>query len=109
MDDRVGTARTYYRSLDRHDYETLRSVLTPSFVQRRPDMTLEGRDRFVTFMREERPQTETTHPIDAIYESDAGLAVEGRLLAADGEQITAFVDVLTFDRGRIGGIRTYTA
>ncbi|QSG04376.1 nuclear transport factor 2 family protein [Halapricum desulfuricans] len=108
MDDRVGTARAYYQSLDDHDYETLRSVLAESFVHRRPDMALEGRGRFVTFMRDERPRTDTAHPIDAIYESDGGLAVEGRLLAADGEQITAFVDVLRFDDGRIDRIRTYT-
>ncbi|QSG10461.1 Ketosteroid isomerase-related protein [Halapricum desulfuricans] len=108
MDDRVVTARTYYQSLDDHDYETLRSVLTSTFVHRRPDMTLDGRDRFITFMRDERPRTDTAHPIDAIYESDAGLAVDGRLLAADGEQITAFVDVLRFDDGRIDRIRTYS-
>ena len=109
MNERVGTARTYYRSLDDHDYETLRSILTPSFVQRRPDLRLEGRDRFITFMRAERPQAETTHPIDSIYESEANLAVEGRLLDASGERITGFVDVLAFDDDRIDRIRTYTA
>jgi len=109
MDDRGDIARTYYRALDDHDYETLRSILSPEFVQHRPDMTLDGRDRFVTFMREGRPQTDTSHPIDAVYENDAGLAVEGRLLADDGTQIAAFVDVLTFEGDQIGRIRTYTA
>lgn len=108
MDDRVETARTYYRSLDEHDYETLRSVLTDSFVHERPDMTIEGRDRFVAFMREERPQTDTTHPVDAIYEAPSGLAVEGRLLSSEGNRITAFVDVLTFEDDQIDRITTYT-
>lgn len=108
MDDRVATARAYYRSLDEHDYETLESILTPAFVHRRPDTTIEGRADFVQFMREERPQSDTSHPIDAIYEHADGLAVEGRLLSAAGNQITAFVDVMAFDGGEIAAITTYT-
>lgn len=109
MDDRASTARSYYRSLDGHDYETLRSVLSPEFVHRRPDMTIDGRAEFVQFMREERPQTDTSHPIDAIYESGDALAVEGRLLSPEGNRITRFVDVLSFDGKRIESITTYTA
>ncbi|QCC51012.1 nuclear transport factor 2 family protein [Halapricum salinum] len=108
MDERAATARTYYRSLDEHDYETLESILTPDFVHRRPDMTIDGRAEFVQFMREERPQSDTSHPIDAIYEQADGLAVEGRLLSAGGKQITAFVDVMTFAEGDISAITTYT-
>lgn len=108
MDDRAATARAYYRSLDEHDYETLASILTPAFVHRRPDMTIDGRAEFVQFMREERPQTDTSHPIDAIYEHEDGLAVEGQLLSSDGGQITGFVDVLAFEDGRIAEITTYT-
>jgi len=109
MDDRVEIARTYYRALDDHDYETLRSILSPEFRQHRPDITLDGRDRFVTFMREERPQTDTSHPIDTVYENGGRLAVEGRVLSSDRTQIAAFVDVLTFEHDQIERIRTYTA
>ncbi|MFB6189582.1 MAG: nuclear transport factor 2 family protein [Halapricum sp.] len=108
MDEREATARAYYRALDDHDYETLRSVVTDSFVHERPDMTIEGRDAFVQFMREERPQTETSHPIDAIYETTGALAVEGRLLSAEGNRITAFVDIMSFEGERIDRITTYT-
>jgi len=108
MDERAATARTYYRSLDEHDYETLAAILRPEFVHRRPDMTIDGRAEFVQFMREERPQTDTRHPIDAIYEHADGLAVEGRLLSSEGSRITAFVDVMTFDGGEIAEITTYT-
>jgi ketosteroid isomerase-like protein len=108
MDERVSAARSYYRSLDEHDYETLRSVLTPAFVHRRPDMTIDGREEFVHFMREERPQSDTSHPIDVVYESGGAIAVEGRLLSADGSRITAFVDIHDFEDGRINEITTYT-
>jgi hypothetical protein len=60
-------AREYYRTLDEHDYERLRALLAPEFVQERPDATLEGRERFVRFMRDERPRTDTSHAVDAVY------------------------------------------
>jgi len=118
-DDAVDRAREYYRALDEHDYEALAALLAPDFVHDRPDTTLEGRDRFVRFMREERPQKDTRHPIDDIFEStaargrdgdDAGgdVAVRGRLLAADGEPITTFVDVFTFDGEDVARIDTFT-
>ena len=105
------TARAYYRALDGDDYDLLADTLTSEFVHERPDMTLSGRERFVQFMREERPQTDTTHPIDAVYEQTDGteLVVRGRLLAADDTPITRFVDVFTFDGEKIAKIRTFTA
>jgi ketosteroid isomerase-like protein len=109
MADREATARTYYRSLDEHDYERLRSILTEGFVHDRPDRTIEGRDRFVRFMRDERPQNDTTHPIDVVYDGGDDLAVEGRLLAGDGSRITSFVDVFSFEGSRISSVRTYGA
>jgi ketosteroid isomerase-like protein len=109
MADREATARRYYRSLDDHDYATLRSLLTAGFVHDRPDRTIDGRDRFVRFMREERPQADTTHPIDAVYIDDDSVAVEGRLLRSDGERIVSFVDVMAFEGDRIDEIRTYTS
>jgi ketosteroid isomerase-like protein len=104
------SVRTYYRALDNHDYEALADRLTEDFVHERPDMTLAGRERFVQFMREERPQTDTTHAVDAVYGQADGreIAVRGRLLAADGGRITGFVDVFVFDGESIAKVRTFT-
>ena len=114
-------ARAYYRALDDGDYDLLGTLLTESFVHERPDRTFEGRARFVRFMREERPQTETTHRVETVFEADGGeqadspgqrsagaVAVRGRLLAADGAQIVAFADVFEFTGKRIARIETYT-
>lgn len=108
---RVETARAYYRALDEDDYELLADLLTAEFVHERPDMTLEGRSRFVTFMRDERPLTDTSHPIDGIYEATDGteVVVRGRLLDPDGERLTQFVDVFSFEGCDIAKIQTFTA
>ena len=107
--DRPAVARSYYDALDEHDYERLAELLAPAFVQERPDMTLAGRDRFVQFMREERPNSDTEHVVEAVFvDDDDGVAVEGRLLAADGTQITTFVDVFSFEDGLVTELRTYT-
>ncbi|GCF13636.1 hypothetical protein Harman_15710 [Haloarcula mannanilytica] len=116
-------ARAYYDAIDGDDYDQLTSLLAPSFVHDRPDRTIEGRERFVRFMREERPQTDTTHPLDGLYHSpESGreepadgdepetdeIVVRGRLLDADGERIVGFVDVFTFVGDDIERIETYT-
>lgn len=108
--DREATARAYYRALDAGEYELLASLLAEEFVHERPNMTLEGKRRFVQFMREERPQTDTTHPIDAVYEQvdGDGLVVRGRLLAADGTVLAEFADCFTFKADTIVEIRTFT-
>jgi len=108
--EQQSTARAYYDALDSHEYEQLETLLTADFVHIRPEMTLDGRDRFVQFMRTERPMTKTSHPIDEIYQSTAGdeLAVRGRLVAQDGALITGFVDIFSFAAGSISKIRTYT-
>jgi len=62
--DPAALARAYYDALDAGEYDRLASLLAPEFVQRRPDRTFEGRDRFVAFMRDERPNTDTTHAVD---------------------------------------------
>jgi ketosteroid isomerase-like protein len=108
MTDRESLAMAYYRALDDQDYERLHSILDPEFTQERPDRTFASRERFVQFMREERPQTDTTHPVDAVYSADDGLAVEGRLLDSDGDRIATFVDVFSFEGEKIASIRTYT-
>lgn len=111
--DPGGRARAYYRALDEDDYDLLRSILDQSFVHERPDMTLSGRDRFVRFMREERPVTDTAHAVDEMYRRDAddgtddGVAVRGRLLGPDGAELTGFVDVFSFEGASIDRVRTY--
>jgi hypothetical protein len=59
-------------------------------------------------MREERPMTDTTHAVDALYRGDGvEVAVRGRLLR-DGETLFGFVDVFGFDGAAIARLRTYT-
>jgi len=134
--DAAERAREYYRALDEGDYEALADVLAPGFVQERPDLTLDGRDRFVQFMREERPQTDTRHAVDAVYvtvETDASggaergpgsdprksrdgasppprgeVAVRGRLLTAEGEPMGQFVDVFAGGDDGFERLDTYT-
>lgn len=107
---RIETARAYYRALDEDDYELLAALLAPDFVHERPDMTLEGRDRFVAFMRDERPTKDTSHPVDGVFEATDGEAVVvcGRLLDPDDEVLTRFADHFTFTGEDIAQIRTYT-
>jgi len=107
---RAEAARAYYRALDGDDYELLADLLAPGFRHVRPDMTIEGRDRFVQFMREERPVGDTSHPVDGVYrQADGGeVAVRGRLLAPDGGRMAQFVDVFSFEAGAIAEIRTFT-
>ncbi|MDZ5811010.1 nuclear transport factor 2 family protein [Halorubrum sp. AD140] len=107
MTDPESLARAYYAALDAGDYDRLRELLAPDFVQRRPDRTFEGRDRFVTFMRDERPMTDTTHAVDAVYPEGPGVAVRGRLLDADGDELFAFVDVFDVSEGRLAALETY--
>lgn len=106
--------REYYRTIDEDDYEQLSSILADGFTHRRPDRTLSGRDRFVRFMREERPETETEHVLDGVYAAESTteetdrFAAEGRLLQADGSEWFGFVDAFETDDGRIRRLRTYT-
>lgn len=129
----VETVHRYYRALDAHEYAALEVLLHPDFRQRRPDRVLEGRDRFVAFMRDERPSTDTTHELlrtltsttpatverssehgDVPREGSAAvLAVVGRLLDTEGDAILEFVDVHELDASGRSGPRlrrldTYT-
>ena len=70
MDD-TALAREYYRAIDDDDYAALSDVLAGGFVHERPDGTLEGREEFVAFMRSGRPETDTEHVLEAIYEETA--------------------------------------
>ncbi|WP_092893096.1 nuclear transport factor 2 family protein [Halopelagius inordinatus] len=108
--DEGAVARDYYEAIDAGDYDRLASLLTPRFVQHRPDRTFEGREAFVAFMREDRPETETRHDVVEAYRAanGDGRAVHGRLVGADGEVRFEFVDVFAFDGGRIRQIETFT-
>lgn len=104
----ASAARVYYRAIDVGDYEALADVLAPDFHHERGDRTIEGREAFVRFMREERPETDTTHEVDAVFVCANGVAVEGRLLRADGSLWFGFVDVFDADDGELTALRTYT-
>jgi ketosteroid isomerase-like protein len=109
--DRRDAVRDYYDAIDAGDYDRLRDLLAPGFVQRRPDRTLDGRDRFVRFMREGRPRTDTEHVVEAVGVDDDAptVFVEGRLRTADGDDLFGFVDVHRVGDAGIESLRTYTA
>ncbi len=100
--------RAFYATLDEHRYDDLAGLLAPEFTHYRPDRTFEGRTAFVSFMRDERPMTDTTHEIEAVFTNDGGAAVQGQLLDAEGESLFRFADVHTISDGRIESVRTYT-
>jgi ketosteroid isomerase-like protein len=106
--DRRELVRAYYAAIDADEYERLRGLLADDFRQERSDMTLDGADAFVRFMRDDRPETDTTHAVEAVYESDDGVAVEGVLQRADGSVWFRFVDVFRVEDGRVAFLRTYT-
>lgn len=118
--DRRDAAMAYYEAIDADDYDRLRALLAPDFVQHRPDRTLDGPESFVRFMREERPRTDTEHVVDAVgVGGEAAVAsrdgdvsavfVEGRLRAADGTDLFGFVDVHRVSDAGIESLTTYTA
>ena len=112
--------RHYYEAIDQKEYETLASLLTPDFRQERPDRTFEGRASFVDFMRDRRPETDTTHEVQRVFESRGGVesvgdgggtasvAVEGTVYHDTGEVFFSFVDVFDVSEDAISHLRTYT-
>ena len=107
--DGPDTAREYYRAIDEDDYAALSDLIADGFVHGRPNRTIEGREEFVAFMRSGRPETDTEHVLEAIYEATAGnrVAAEGRLVAPDGTEWFGFVDVFVVDDDGITRLRTY--
>lgn len=105
-------ALAYYEALDDGNYDALAGLLAAEFVHDRPDLTLEGRERFVRFMREERPRTDTIHELDGVYgptaREEPTVVVRGRLLGGDGKLIVRFVDAFAFDGEVITRIDTTT-
>ena len=101
-------ARTYYDALDAGAYDDLEATLAPDFVQYRPDRTLVGREAFVRFMREERPNRETRHDVrDVLVDGERAVA-RGRLLDSGGGELFAFADVFELEDGRLVRLETYT-
>jgi len=101
----------YYEAIDDNDGEELTAVLAPEFRHDRPDRVLEGRERFVAFMLEDRPHTDTVHAVDTVFLPDDDtddVAVHGRLFDDDGSELFAFVDLFTVDGGEITHLRTFT-
>ncbi|WP_255150983.1 nuclear transport factor 2 family protein [Halorarius halobius] len=106
--DPAAAARDYYDAIDSGEYDRLRGLLADEFVHDRPDRVIDGADAFVAFMREDRPRTDTDHVLEELYVAAERVAVEGRLVAADGDPMFGFVDTFEFDGDRIRRIRTYT-
>lgn len=107
--DRRDAVVEYYDAIDAGAYDRLRDRLTPEFVHRRPDRTLDGRERFVRFMREERPRTDTEHVLESVCVGERETFARGRLRTADGDDLFGFVDVHRIEGDRIASLATYTA
>jgi ketosteroid isomerase-like protein len=111
--DRRAAVRGYYDAIDAGEYDRLRDLLAPEFVQRRPDRTFDGREAFVRFMREERPRTDTEHVIETVCVPDetadtATVFAHGHLRGGDGETLFGFVDIHRVGSAGIESLSTYT-
>lgn len=112
--DETAAVRRYYECLDDGDYDDLTDLLAPEFQHFRPDRTLEGRERFVSFMREDRPRTDTVHAVDSVFVPDEEspqdrVAAHGRVFGDDGEELFDFVDLFRFTDAGAVELRTFTA
>ncbi|WP_251341820.1 nuclear transport factor 2 family protein [Haloplanus halophilus] len=105
--DRRDTVTGYYDAIDAGAYDRLAGLLDPAFVHRRPDRTLDGRERFVAFMRDDRPRTDTEHVLDEVCVGPETVFARGRL-RADDEDLFGFVDVFRVADERIESLTTYT-
>ncbi|WP_339102420.1 nuclear transport factor 2 family protein [Haloterrigena salinisoli] len=107
--DAASLVRDYYDALDDHDYEALEALLAPDFVQRRPDRTFEDRTSFVRFMREERPNPDTSHELLAVVADDDTVAARGRVRDTGSETaLFEFADFFAIEDDRIGRLETYS-
>lgn len=109
------TVHKYYDTIDEKRFDEIGDVLDSEVVHYRPGGTLEGREEFVEFMREERPTKETTHKVDGFYGTGPKVA-DGREVVAVGrvvsdendETLFDFLDLFVFEGDKINEIRTYT-
>lgn len=135
--DPTELVRGYYTAIDGGDYERLRGLLAPGFVQRRSDRTFEGAAAFVAFMKSGRPRTDTTHRLDGLFvrpatessrieETDPGdrieeadpddgvggdrtaVAAQGALYGNDGDRLFRFVDIFGVRDGALVDLETFT-
>ena len=105
--DPEALVRQYYDALDRHEYDIFEDALAPEFVQRRPDRTFESRESFVRFMREDRPNPDTSHELEAVIVDGERAAARGRVL--DGERVLfEFADFFHIEDGRVTELETYS-
>jgi len=105
--DSAALIRVYYDALDDHEYDALQNVLTPQFVQRRPDRTFEDRAAFIQFMREKRPNPDTSHELESVIAEGDRVAVRGRVV--DGEHaLFEFADFFELEDGKIDRLETYS-
>jgi len=109
------TVHEYYDTIDEKRYDDLSDILDPEVVHYRPSGTLEGREEFVEFMRDERPMEETTHKVDGFYGTGPKVAdgtevvAFGRVVSdEDDETLFDFLDLFVFEDNAIKKIRTYT-
>ncbi|ELZ01676.1 hypothetical protein C482_06477 [Natrialba chahannaoensis JCM 10990] len=102
--DATGLVRRYYDALDAHDYDDLETVLAPAFTQHRPDRTFEDRAAFIEFMREERPNPETTHELELLLAGDEAHERESDSDSDSNSNLNSSADELTVTvaaRGRV--------
>lgn len=101
--------RQYYDALDAHEYDRLEALLVPEFVQQRPDRTFESRAAFVRFMREERPNPDTSHDLHAIVEGTEQVAARGCVIDEPTDrELFEFADFFEFEGDRICRLDTYS-
>ena len=107
--DPVALVERYYDALDAHEYEALEDLLAPEFVQRRPDRRFEGREAFVEFMREGRPNEDTRHDLEDVLVDGGDVAVRGRVVDDEtGSALFAFADFFELGDERIVRLETYS-
>ncbi|QLK26955.1 nuclear transport factor 2 family protein [Natrinema zhouii] len=105
--DSAALARRYYAALDEHDYDALEDILSPTFVQHRPDRTFENRDEFIEFMREKRPNPDTSHELESVIAEDGQIAARG-CVTEEGTILFEFADIFEIKDGRIDRLETYS-
>lgn len=107
--DAVALVERYYESLDAHEYDALEDVLDPEFVQQRPDRRFEGREAFVEFMREGRPNEDTRHDLEDVLADGGNVAVRGRVVDDEtGSALFEFADFFELEDGAIVRLETYS-
>ena len=108
--DGISLVRKYYRLVDADENGSFSGVLSEDVVHHRPDMRIEGREEFATFIASGRPERETEHVIESLYLEHNGtkVAAEGQLYDSDGKEWFRFVDTFSLNGDSIEKIRTHT-